>query len=127
MIGMLATEHELLAQQFLVDADKELTEGDIFQASEKLWGAASHVVIAEMHRRGIKQSGHKEMIRSVRSFAEDFNDTTLRGLFSSAEMLHANFYHGFMDEEEVEEHRDIVNSFVNRMLELTNHQNGAEN
>ena len=117
---MLATDHIQLAKQFLVDADKELDDGDVFQASEKLWGAASHVVIAEMHRRGVKQSGHRTMVRSVGSFAEDFNDPTLGGLFSSAEILHANFYHGFLEHEDVRRHRNSVHLFVNRMNELAN-------
>ena len=117
---MLAPEHDKLARQFLVDADKEFEDGDIFQASEKLWGAASHVVIAEMHRRGIKQSGHRAMVNAVESFADDFKDPTLDFLFSSAETLHANFYHGFLDEDDVLRHRDRVNLFVNRMLELAN-------
>ena len=117
---MLAPEHDQLARQFLVDADKEFEDGDIFQASERLWGAASHVVIAEMHRRGIKQSGHRAMVKAVESFADDFKDPTLDFLFSSAETLHANFYHGFLDEDDVRRHRDRVNLFVNRMLKLAN-------
>ena len=124
---MLAPEHDQLARQFLLDADKEFEDGDIFQASEKLWGAASHVVIAEMHRRGIKQSGHRVMVNAVESFADEFNDPTLDFLFSSAETLHANFYHGFLDEADVRRHRDRVNMFVNRMLELVNEQNEVEN
>ena len=124
---MLAPEHDQLARQFLVDADKEFEDGDIFQASEKLWGAASHVVIAEMHRRGIKQSGHRVMVRAVESFADEFKDPTLDFLFSSAETLHANFYHGFLDGEDVRRHRDRVNMFVNRMLELTDEQNEVGN
>lgn len=124
---MLAPEHDQLARQFLLDADKEFKDGDIFQASEKLWGAASHVVIAEMHRRGIKQSGHKVMVRAVESFADELKDPALDYLFSSAETLHANFYHGFLDEDDVQRHRDRVNMFVNRMLELTDEQNEADN
>ena len=124
---MLAKEHESLARKFLVDADVELEKGETFQASEKLWGAASHVVIAEMHRRDIKQSGHRAMVRSVGEFGGDFEDPTLRPLFSSAEILHANFYHGFLEDEDLREHRNGVHRFVNRMLELTNGRNGAPN
>ena len=64
-IKMLATEHIETARQFLADADREYEAGDMLQASEKLWGAASHVVIAEMHRRGTKSSGHRAMILAV--------------------------------------------------------------
>ena len=124
---MLAPEHVQLANQFLVDADKELDAGDVFQASEKLWGAASHMVIAEMHRRGIKQSGHKVMINAVGAFSDDFSDPRLGEMFSSAEILHANFNHGFLDIDDVWRHRDRVHEFVNRMIELTNDQPEIEN
>ena len=124
---MLAPEHDQLARQFLVDADKEFEDGDIFQASEKLWGAASHVAIAEMHRQGIKQSGNRAMVKAVESSADDFKDPTLDFLFSSAETLHANFYHGFLDDDDVRRHRDRVNLFVNRMLELANGTGDSEN
>ena len=124
---MLAPEHDQLARQFLIDADREFADGELYQASEKLWGAASHVVIAEMHRRGTKQSGHRVMVRAVESFAKEFEDPSLDFLFSSAETLHANFYHGFLDVDDLRRHRDRVNMFVNRMLELTNGRGGTDN
>ena len=116
---MLATEHEQIAQQFLLDADREFEAGDIFQASEKLWGAASHVVIAEMHRRGIKQSGHKAMVNAVEKFAEEYEDPLLTEYFARAEALHANFYHGFMEADDVLRYRSRVHRFVDRMSELS--------
>ena len=116
---MLATEHVQLARQFLVDADREFDAGDHFQASEKLWGAASHMVIAEMHRRGIKQSGHKAMIDAVESIAAEEEDPLLSEHFARAESLHANFYHGFMEPDDVLRYRGRVHQFVDRMAELT--------
>ena len=116
---MLATEHVQLARQFLVDADRELDAGDHFQASEKLWGAASHMVIAEMHRRGIKQSGHKAMVDTVEKISTKQEDPQLSDLFARAEALHANFYHGFMVPDDVLRYRGRVHEFVDRMAELT--------
>ena len=116
---MLATEHIETARQFLSDADREFEAGDMLQASEKLWGAASHVVIAEMQRRGMKASGHREMILAVRDFAEDYSDPTLNGLFSAAGALHANFYHGFMEEFRFQNERELTREFVQRMLAHT--------
>ena len=55
---MFATDHIDTARQFLLDADREYEAGDILQASEKLWAAASHVVIAEMQRRDLESNGH---------------------------------------------------------------------
>ena len=115
---MLATEHIETARQFLADADREYEAGDMLQASEKLWGAATHVVIAEMQRRGMKASGHRAMVLAVQEFAEGTEDSALSDMFAGARALHANFYHGFMEDYEFEIDREKVHRFVNRMLEL---------
>ena len=113
---MLATEHIATARRFLQDADREYEAGDMLQASEKLWGSASRVVIAEMQRRGMNASGHREMILAVRDFAEEYSEPTLNGLFSAAGALHANFYHGFMEEFRFQNERELTREFVRRML-----------
>ena len=115
---MLATQHIETARQFLVDADREFESGDILQASEKLWGAASHVVIAEMHRREMSAGGRRAMVLAVQQFANDYEDPLLNPLFSAAKALHANFYHGFMEDYEFEIERENVRHFVDRMLVL---------
>ena len=117
---MITSEHIETARRFLTDADREFEQGDLLQASEKLWGAASHVVLAEMRRRGIAPSGHKATIDAVEMIGEDYEDPSLRPLFTSAEMLHANFYHGFLDTERFQEHRHLTRQFVERMLAFTN-------
>ncbi len=117
-IKMLATERVETARQFLNDADREFEAGDMPQASEKLWGAASHVVIAEMQRREMKTSGHRAMILAVRQIAEDHGDMELRPGFAAARALHANFYHGFMEDYEYAENRELVRRFVERITML---------
>lgn len=116
---MLATEHVETARRFLEDADREYEAGDMLQASEKLWGAASHVVIAEMHRREMKTSGHRAMILAVRQIAEEHNYTELRPGFAAARALHSNFYHGFMEDYEYAENRELTRRFVDQMLEFS--------
>ena len=116
---MLATDHVETARQFISDADREYEAGDMLQASEKLWGAASHVVIAEMQRREMKTSGHRAMILAVRRIAEEHGDIELRPGFAAARALHANFYHGFMEDYEYAENRELVRRFVDRMLALS--------
>ena len=115
---MLVTEHVEVALRFLAQADREYDVGDVLQASEKLWGAAAHVVIAEMQRRDIKTSGHRAMVLAIAEIADDVNDADLEDEFAAAGALHANFYHGFMGGSEFEKNRMIVRGFVDRMLEL---------
>ena len=116
---MLATEHIDTARQFLLDADREYEAGDILQASEKLWGAATHVVIAEMQRRDLEPNGHGKMKRFVRSLGDELEQPDLYALFKISETLHINFYHGFLSENNFEEHREFTRQFVDRMIELT--------
>ena len=73
-----------------------------------------------MRRRGIAPSGHKATIDAVVLIGEDYEDPSLRPLFTSAEMLHANFYHGFLDAERFQEQRQLTHQFVERMLAFTN-------
>ena len=83
------------AQNFLIDADREYEAGDILQASEKLWGAATHAVVAEMQRRDLQANGHRKIKAFVRQLGEELEDPVLFALFKDAETLHVNFYHGF--------------------------------
>ncbi len=116
---MLATQHIETARQFLSDAEREYETGDMLQASEKLWGAASHVVIAEMQRREMVASGHRAMLLAVQQFADELEDPALSDMFAGARVLHANFYHGFMEDYEFEIDREKVRRFVDRMLALS--------
>ena len=116
---MLATEHIATAQQFLVDADREYEAGDVLQASEKLWGAATHAVVAEMQRRDIEANGHRKIKDFVKNLGVEIDDPLLFPLYKHGETLHVNFYHGFLSEENFEEHRELVREFVERMIELT--------
>ena len=117
---MLTTEHIETAQKFLEDADREFDAGDILQASEKLWGAASHVVIAEMKRRGMRANSHRAMVQAVDLFAEEQNDRSLRDMFVAARFFHQNFYNGIMEDYEFVLDRPTVHRFVERMMEISN-------
>ena len=116
---MLTTDHIDTARKFLDDADREFEAGDTLQASEKLWGAASHVVIAEMKRRGMKANTHRAVVQAVEQFVEEYEDPSLGDTFVAARGFHSNFYNGSMTDYEIEIDRLRVRRFVNRMLELT--------
>ena len=116
---MLTEDHIDTAHKFLVDADREFEAGDILQASEKLWGAAAQVVIAEMKRRGMKANSHRAMVQAVEQFAQETHDRSLRDMFLAARFFHQNFYNGTMENYEFVLDRPTVHNFVERMLELS--------
>ncbi len=115
---MLATDHIETAQQFLRDADREYGAGDILQASEKLWGAASHVVIAELKNRGVAHRTHRSLVEGVQKLAEEWDAPELSDWFIAAQRLHSNFYNGDLDDWNYEIHRLRVIWFVEKMVEL---------
>ena len=116
---MTPAEHIETAKQFLADSDREFLDGDELQASEKLWGAASHAVMAIAEQRGLPYRNHKELKLATQTLAGEYGDTFFREGFSVAEKFHANFYHGFMEDFELSGDRPIVHEFTTRVLELT--------
>ena len=114
---MVIQEHIQTAQDFLEASDREFAGGDVLQGSEKLWGAASHAVIAVAQQRGWPYGKHQALKSVVRRLYEESGDAFWQAGFLAAEKFHANFYHDFMEDFQVEEDRPLVRHFVARMLE----------
>ena len=124
---MLIQEHIQTAQDFLEAADREFEAGDVLQGSEKMWGAASHAVMAVSQRRGWPYGSHNAMRIAVRRLSEEREDPFLRAAFGVAEKFHANFYHDFMEGEEREESITSVRLLVSRLMTMTDDdRNGAD-
>ena len=115
---MTSAEHIETAKQFLADSDREFLDGDELQASEKLWGAASHAVMAIAEQRGLRYRNHKELKILAQALADEYDDPFLRAGFSTAEKFHANFYHGFMEDFQIQGDRPVVHEFTSRVMEL---------
>lgn len=113
---MNGNNHSQTALEFLTASDEEFAAGDHLQASEKLWGAATHAVMAVANQRGWECRSHRAMKNVVQRVAEQFGDDLLQGGFGLAEKFHKNFYHDEMEDFEVESDRPVVHRFVHRML-----------
>lgn len=115
---MLLQEHIHTAQDFLQEADREFAEGKTLQASEKLWGAAAHSVMAMAQQRGWQFGNHYALKEAVERLIDEMNDPALDAGFMAAEKFHANFYHGFMEDFQIDTDRPKVRRFVNRVSAL---------
>ena len=115
---MVIQERIQTARHFLEASAHEFAAGDLRQGSEKLWGAASQAVIAIAQERGWDYGSHRSLSVTVRRLYEETGDDFLRAAFSTAEKFHANFYHNFMEDYELEESRPVVHDFVARVLAL---------
>lgn len=115
---MLIDEHTRATRQFLEQADAEFASGDNLQGSEKMWGAAAHVVMALAQQRGWQFGSHRALKVAADRLAEEYDDPTISDGFLVAQQFHANFYHDFMEEDDLRRGRESVHRFVSRMLAL---------
>lgn len=116
---MLTGEHSQTAQDFLEASDFEFAAGDILQGSQKLWGAAAHTVMAAAQQRGWRFGDHRSLKVAADRLADELREPILAAQFSVAEKFHANFYHDFMQDYEIERDRPSIHRFVNRVLSLS--------
>ncbi len=117
---MIAEEHIQTATDFLEASDREFDVGDVLQGSEKLWGAFSHAVTAISMTRGWDYGTHRKTINAALALADQLNDGDLRAGIFAARSFHENFYHGSMEDYEMDAGRPVVRNFVERVAGLLN-------
>ena len=69
-------DHSQTARDFLTASDEEFASGDHLQASEKLWGAATHAVMAVADKRGWQCRSHRAMKNVRRKSSTETSTTT---------------------------------------------------
>jgi hypothetical protein len=106
------------SDEFWKQAEAELKEGNLRQASEKSWGAASQVVKAYAQQRGLRHDGHAWLFQVVEKIADKLNDERLKDQFGLAGMLHTNFYEGWLTEGEVKRYSSQVEEFCDKVRKL---------
>lgn len=111
-------EHVDAAEEFLAEADLKFTEGRILQASEMLWGAAAHMVIALSQQRGLPYRNHNAMKTASRLLAVEQDSPAIEEDFQLAEKFHRNFYHGDVAESDITADRPRVRRLVETLRAL---------
>ena len=91
-----------LSATYLRKARVHLAEGDLTQASEKGWGAASVAVKACAESRDRAHAKHRHLWETIRLLIHETGDAEIRTLFQVAESLHANFYEDMLGRSDVE-------------------------
>lgn len=115
---MLIDDHAQTALDFLLASDQEFDDGDILQASEKLWGAATHAVIAVAQQRGWQHGSHSSLRDAAERLADEHDDFRIELEFAIAEKFHRNFYNNTMEDIELYGDRPKVHDLVHRVLAL---------
>lgn len=103
---------------FLAKVRKELDEGDLVQASEKLWGAAAQAVKAVAERRGWKHSSHRGLTEVVSRLSRETGDRELLAAWSVATGHHFNFYENVYSQDVIEDGLTMVGDFVRKVEQL---------
>ena len=89
------------ADVFLKQANDELEKGDVRQAAEKGWGAATQIVKAVAQKRQESHHHHRELLEVVSRLVQEQNDADLMVQFDAAQALHTAFYEGAVSTFEV--------------------------
>jgi uncharacterized protein (UPF0332 family) len=72
-----------LSEKYLAEAKKLLEEGDLMQASEKLWGASALTVKMVAAKRGLKLEQHGGLWVFINTLAKESGDEDLVRFFNA--------------------------------------------
>ena len=103
---------------FLAQAHEELAKGDLQQASDKGWGAASQMVKAIAEEKGWLHTSHRHLYDVINSLESETGDSEFTALFSSAGDLHINFYENRYSPNNVRHLLGRVERFVEKADEF---------
>ena len=130
---MMVTEREIgveewvaQAKAFLAQSDAEFASGDTRQGAEKLYGAASQVVIAAATQRGWDHRSHRANKNAVTRLSDEYGDPFIAAGFTAAEKFHVHFFHGNLEDYEIDADRPIVHRYVERMAALIEEYEAGE-
>jgi len=102
----------------LAQAESELAQGDVRQASEKAWGAAAQIVKAVAQQRSWPHQSHASLYRAVDQLTVETGDQQITDLFQVANALHTNFYENWQTRNNVELGLIAVRRFVDKLSVL---------
>ncbi|AAL63109.1 PaREP1 family protein [Pyrobaculum aerophilum] len=107
-----------LHEKYLREAEDLYARGDLLQAGEKYWGAATALLNAIAERRGWEHYSHRDYNVIIRRLYEETGDKELVIGFRMAEGLHANFYHNYMGPKDFQLHREAALKLIEKLKSL---------
>jgi len=100
------------AEELLEQARQELEEGDLRQASEKVWGACALAIKAHaLAKRGAGIRSHAELWIYKEEVVKELG-SWVRTAFLKADSVHKNFYESLATREDVEDALKEVEKLV---------------
>ncbi len=111
----LIEQYQALSEKYLTEAKELLKEGDLAQASEKLWGAAALAIKMVAAKRGLKLEQHGGLWVFVNMLAKESGDKDFTRFFGEANALHRNFYENEMEKESVETILEDIEKLITKL------------
>ena len=116
MATEIVADHVELARDFLERSKSYRAQGDLHQASEKGWGAASHIIKAVAAANNWQYESHDEFENVVLNARQRYRQWSLLDMSRAAEALHRNYYKRSLLLNAEVIRRDIQN--VERMVNI---------
>ena len=88
----IVPDHVELAKSFLERSKSYLAQGDLHQASEKGWGAASHIIKAVAAANGWEYERHDDFENVVVNARQRYRQPGILDMSRAGEALHKNYY-----------------------------------
>ena len=111
-----ALKHTQIARRFVQASERYLIDGDVIQASEKLWGATAHAIKVNCISRGWRHGRYTHLRWAMSRLAEEPGDASWTDGFKVAYRNHLNFYEDNKSAADVERDGQRTSSLVDRLL-----------
>ena len=115
---MLTAEHAQMSLTPLERSQVEFNGGNTLIASELLWGAAAHAILAIATEREWHKDSHGAIKSAVRRLSRERYDDRMLTYVDSDEKLHENFYHNNLNAGEITHRREQAENLVPYLLAL---------
>jgi uncharacterized protein (UPF0332 family) len=101
--GEKAREYMEASLNLVEQAEKELKNGDLRQASEKIWSACALAIKAHaLAKKGLKLETHRDLWLYKNEIARELGEW-VKIVFRQADSMHKNFYEDLATREDVED------------------------
>ena len=104
------------AEELVKQSRRELEEGDLRQASEKVWVACALAIKAHaLAKRGVRLESHRDLWEYKNEVAKELGEW-VRAVFREADSMHRNFYEDVATREDVEDTLKDVEKLVTTII-----------
>ena len=107
-----------LADEAFDNYVKFYKKGDLVKASEFLWGIVNNLTYALGLFDGLKLSKHQKIIDYLKMLAISMDDKAMTDEVQAVRILHANFYHDFLSNEQFEYYTKLAESLINKLARM---------